>query len=81
VSFTFLPIVQHELRAAARRRSTFLARGVAAAIALIGALFYILTDPAGAVTASSGFAIFRAMSFFAAAICCLIPIVLASDLH
>lgn len=76
---TFLPIVQHELRAASRRRSTFLTRAICAAIALLGAVIYILTDPAAGSPTSSGSAVFHTISILAAAMCCMISIMLASD--
>jgi ABC-type transport system involved in multi-copper enzyme maturation permease subunit len=75
---TFLPIVQYELRAAARRRSTFIARLACSGIALLGAVFYILHTMTGTATALGNTA-FHTMSFFAVALCCLIPLILAHD--
>lgn len=76
---TFLPIVQYELRSASRRRSTFIIRLLSSGIALLGAVFYILLNPLNGTTATLGATAFRTMSFFAVALCCFIPLIVAHD--
>jgi ABC-type transport system involved in multi-copper enzyme maturation permease subunit len=75
----FLPIVQHELSVAARRRSTFITRLLSSGVALLGAVFYILLNPMGGTSTTLGATTFRTLSYFAVALCCLIPLIIAHD--
>jgi len=63
---TFLPIVERELRVAARKRSTFRVRVVAALVALlIGSAFLVLTrvGPLGSGTTSLGSGLFGVLTW------------------
>ena len=63
---TFLPIVERELRVAARKRSTFRVRVIAALVALlIGSAFLVLSrvGPLGSSTTSLGSGLFGALTW------------------
>jgi hypothetical protein len=65
---TFLPIVQRELRVAARKRSTFWLRLAVALVALvIGTGFMALSAASGMGTASLGSGLFRTVTWLAMA--------------
>src|SRR3954471_23550708 len=70
---TFLPVLERELRVAARKRSTFWFRVVAAIVAvIIGAMVLALYKAAGTSMATIGGTLFAAlgwMALFAALFC------------
>ncbi len=61
---TFLPVVERELRVAARKRSTFRVRIIAAVVALaIGSAVMLITRLNGATTAQLGSALFTTLTW------------------
>jgi ABC-type transport system involved in cytochrome c biogenesis permease component len=77
---TFLPIVSRELRVAARRRSTFLGRVVAAGVALVVAAWMFLTiGSASFFRPQMGTMIFGSLTFFAFVYCLLIGTRVTAD--
>ena len=76
---TFLPIVERELRTAARRKSTYRIRWVTALIAMAGSLLVLMFIGLAGGPANLGNQLFIALSGYAFALCMLGGVMLTSD--
>jgi ABC-type transport system involved in multi-copper enzyme maturation permease subunit len=77
---TFLPVVERELRVAARRKSTFSIRGTVTLLAVVISGFLFLADAvAKASVANAGAMVFRTLSWYTWIFSLLAGVFLASD--
>ena len=76
---TFLPIVDRELRVAARRKSTYRIRAWAAAVALLVGCFSLLPALLIQAFASPGKPIYTTLTSFAFGLCLLAGVLLTAD--
>lgn len=76
---TFLPIVQRELRVAARRKSTWRVRAWTAALAMFAALWFLVPVGLGAGPRHIGGPLFGVLVFYASVLCLLAGVFLTAD--
>src|SRR5439155_12690609 len=76
---TFLPIVERELRAAVRKRVTYVVRMLGTVVALFFAFWLLVTMTQRSVPASVGAKLFFILTSFAFACCSLAGVVLTAD--
>ncbi len=76
---TFLPIVDRELRAAARRKSTYRIRWWTAVIAMVLTFFAFLVASLPAVSPGIGKPLFNFLTTYALCLCLLAGVLLTSD--
>src|SRR5882724_11467685 len=76
---TFLPIVERELRAAVRKRVTYVVRLLGTVVALLFAFWLLVTMTQRTVPASVGAKLFFILTSFALVCCSLAGVVLTTD--